>query len=235
MNEATYKTPVTLLDDLELDEEQVARYLAQHADFFEHQATLLNSLSVPHPAHGETVSLVERQVASLRNENNQLKQQLGLLISNAGENDELLEKTKTLVLSLISAGSFEQLKLLVEQSMTREFGSNCCRLWRVMEGGYERKKQHLSEQYADKHLKRIIKDEHPNCGILKDDEKQILFDEKSSEVGSAATLPLFCDGKLVGILSIGNGDPDYYRNNMSTSLLSFIGAVIARILCDMPE
>ena len=230
MNEATNTQLETTLEELELSNEQVISYLEARLDFFEQNPTLLNKLTIPHPAQGQTVSLIERQVATLRDENTHLKQQLSLLINNARDNDELLEKSKNLILSLISAGSFDQLKLLVEQSMTREFGSTCCRLWRVVEGDFDAEKQLLNIQDAQRQLDRLIKDEHPHCGILKDEEKQVLFNTNAAEVGSAATLPLFSDNKLVGILSIGNSDEDYYRNNMSTSLLSYIGSVISRLL-----
>jgi hypothetical protein len=235
MNEATYKKQSIAPDELNMDDEQIVHYLEQHPEFFELHSSLLNSLSIPHKAQGQTVSLIERQVASLRDENKHLKRQLDTIINNAGENEALMDKTKKLILSLITARSFDQLKLLVERSMTREFGSNCCRLWQVVENGTDLKTQRISVLDADKHLKRIVGDKHVKCGILKDQEKQWLFEEKAELIGSAATLPLFSENKLVGVLSIGNNDPDYYRNNMSTSLLSYLGSVIARVLTTLPE
>ncbi|MGL4601861.1 MAG: DUF484 family protein, partial [Plesiomonas sp.] len=48
-----------------LTEQAISRYLAEHPDFFNRHAPLLNSLQIPHHSHG-AVSLIERQLLQLR-------------------------------------------------------------------------------------------------------------------------------------------------------------------------
>ena len=51
-----------------LSDDDVVRYLRNHGDFFGRHPTLLTDLSLPHDS-GQAISLVERQVAILRERN----------------------------------------------------------------------------------------------------------------------------------------------------------------------
>jgi len=73
---------------LQPDEQSVADYLRRHPCFFEDKPTLLVDLRVPH-ATGSAVSLVERQVAVLREGNAGLQKQLKELVQVARENGQL--------------------------------------------------------------------------------------------------------------------------------------------------
>ncbi len=48
------------------EEETVARYLQHNPDFFERHQPLLARLRLPHARSGATISLIERQVEVLR-------------------------------------------------------------------------------------------------------------------------------------------------------------------------
>ncbi len=99
--------------------EQVLAYLARHPDFFLRHEAILAELELPHRA-GAAVSLVERQVALLRERNIDSRQRLTRLLETARENDELFSKTRRLILALLEAESLERLaQVLVLGPATR--------------------------------------------------------------------------------------------------------------------
>ncbi len=57
-------------------EEAVARYLEDNPDYFLRQGEVLANLKVPHPETGEALSLIQRQVQVLRDQNQRLQQQI---------------------------------------------------------------------------------------------------------------------------------------------------------------
>ena len=82
-------------------EEAVADYLRSHPDFFERHSTLLLALKLPHRTGGSAISLVERQVAMLRQRNAQLERQFKDLVAVAKLNDALVEKIHQLGMKLM--------------------------------------------------------------------------------------------------------------------------------------
>ena len=235
MTEAT-KNPSTETDsNAEVSATQVSAYLTRNPDFFENNKGALRALSIPHADTGKTVSLIERQVAALRAENKQLTQQLDKLIGNARTNDQLFDKAKSLVLDLISAQQISRVRELVEYSLRQDFGSTCCRLWLLSEQSTNSDEQLISGEDANRQLGRLVDGNKPFCGLLKAEECELLFVEQSSKVGSAAVLPLYSDRGLLAILAIANEDKNYYRDNMSTFLLTYIGEIVTRVIQQLSE
>jgi uncharacterized protein YigA (DUF484 family) len=206
--------------------QQVADYLVRHPDFLEINSYLLTELTVKHQS-GQSISLVERQVSALREENRQLKQQLGTLIHNAKQNDQLLEKTKALILKLLGCKSNPEIQTQIESVLIVEFGSSACKLWLLKD---EASTGQLSYCAANKELTRFIEKDYAYCGLLHEQEKQLLFAEHATQVGSAAVLSLRNGIQPIALLAIGNTDKNHYRDNMSTSLLDYIGQVTAELL-----
>ena len=210
----------------EASAQQVADYLLNHPDFLEVNSYLLTELTVKHQS-GQSISLVERQVAALRQENQQLKQQLSTLISNAHQNDQLLEKTKALILELITCSSIDDIRRITEERLTNDFGSSACRLWLLNE---EESISSLSFNSAQKDLARFLDKNHVYCGLLREQEKTRLFANEADQVGSAAIMPLRHNGETLGLLAIGSLDQNYYRENISTTLLEYVGNITATLL-----
>src|SRR4030065_1349468 len=70
-------------------EEAVARYLEDHPDYFQRHPETLARILLTHETGGKAVSLIERQVQVLREQNQALQRQLRDLVNNARENDVL--------------------------------------------------------------------------------------------------------------------------------------------------
>lgn len=229
MTEAT-KSQQPETAESNLTSEQVSHYLANHPEFFEEHRGILNSLSIPHIGSGQSTSLIERQVASLRNDNAKLTQRLNSLIENARTNDQLFDKTKSLLLALVAANTAIQVRDRIEAAMHEDFGSACCRLWLIDNSADLPGEILLSEQEIRNKAERLITPNQPFCGLLKEEECSLLFTDQAGLVGSAAVMPLRVGDHLVGVLAIANQDRNYYRDNMDTSLLTFIGDVAAAII-----
>ena len=121
----TKSSPPTLADPLE--PEQIVDYLQTHPDFFINQLDLLADLTLPHET-GSAVSLVERQVAILRERNIDMRHRLSKLLDNARENDKLFDKTKRLVLSLIEGQDMGDIIDALHYSFDKEFAIHYTRV-----------------------------------------------------------------------------------------------------------
>ena len=227
-----------ILDEIELQPEMVVSFLQQNPRFFAENRSLLGSMSIPHES-GKSVSLIERQVVTLRDENQKLKQQLNILIGNARDNDQVLEKTKSLILGLLTCRSSPEIAEMLEQSMCNEFGASLCQFWLVGDETQTGTAKSLATSTVNQHLSRLMQPNQPYCGLIKEEEKELLFAAKAGEVGSAAILSLVDDAQnpasTIAILAIANQDKNYYRNNMSTSILSYIGTIVARLVLNAPN
>jgi len=218
----------------ELQPEQIADYLRLHPDFFHQHPELLSDLQIPHGSG--TVSLVERQVTQLRSENSQMKKRLASLLTNAEINDELLEKTRLLIVRLLQADTPAKLASLLEQGLCNDLGADHCQVWTMDNYRMSGCKQLNSEQVA-LDLSRLVLSKKPHIGLLRPEETELLFPDQIHEVGSALIIPLFMPSPehakmnpLIGVLAIGNKDPDYYRDNMSTSILTYLSDIFVQLL-----
>ena len=95
------KQPVGRLDEETREETAIADYLQSNPDFFERHATLLTKLKLPHNRGSSAISLVERQVAALRDNNEKLETRLRELIEVARGNDVLAAKIHRLACRLV--------------------------------------------------------------------------------------------------------------------------------------
>jgi len=224
MNE---KTP-TLADPLE--PEQIEAYLREHPDFFEQHHELLAEISLPHES-GSAVSLVERQVAILRERNIDMRHRLSKLLDNARDNDKLFDKTKRLVLSLLEGQDMGDIIDALHYSFDKDFNIHYTSV--ILFGNADKipssQARIVTIAEAREHVGPLLKNSRAVCGTLGAKEMQFIFGEHASEIGSVATVPLI-HGSVFGLLSIGNRDPQYYRSSMGTLFLSYIAEVLNRLL-----
>src|SRR5210317_1196407 len=84
-------------------EDVVSKFLRQNPDFLEREPGLLKDLELRH-ASGPAISLIERQVHYLREQNETLEQQLNQLMQIAAENEKLMSRLHQLTLELMTVG-----------------------------------------------------------------------------------------------------------------------------------
>src|SRR5262245_42273766 len=117
------KQPVGRLDE-ESDETAIADYLQGNPDFFERHATVLTKLKLPHNRGSSAISLVERQVAALRDKNEKLETRLRELIEVARGNDVLAAKIHRLACRLVRAEGASAVMDGLEASLREDFGAS---------------------------------------------------------------------------------------------------------------
>jgi len=218
----------TLADPLE--PEQIEAYLREHPDFFEQHHELLAEISLPHES-GSAVSLVERQVAILRERNIDMRHRLSKLLDNARDNDKLFDKSKRLVLSLIEGQDMGDIIDALRYSFDKDFNIHFTSV--ILFGNVDKipssQARIVTIAEAREHVGPLLKNSRAVCGTLGAKEMQFIFGDHASEIGSVATAPLI-HGSVFGLLSIGNRDPHYYRSSMGTLFLSYIAEVLNRLL-----
>jgi uncharacterized protein YigA (DUF484 family) len=208
----------------------VARYLAAHPQFFSEHPDLLAELELPHDSGG-AISLVERQVAVLRERNTDMRHRLNQLLDNARDNDRLFDKSKRLILELLEGRDLGDIIDALHYSFDKEFDIHFTRTLLLGDantiGGSQARV--VSPADARHNIGALLKTNRSFCGKLGDKEKAYLFGDAAMQVGSAATVPL-SNGQTFGLIAIGNRDPKYYSSSMGTLFLGYLGDALSRLL-----
>ena len=213
-------------------EADVAAYLRSHPDFFERHTPLLLRLRLPHEAGAATVSLVERQVAMLRQRNGELETQLKNLLSVAKANDTLIENIHHLSTKLLRVHGLDAKLEQVESSLREDFSAEHAVLVlfkgegvpEIARAGFAR--QLKTDDPDLRPFSAFLRAARPRCGILRDRQKEFLFARDADSIVSAAMVPLGAGAKL-GFLVIGSRDPDHFHPGKRMDFLSRIGELIA--------
>ena len=220
-----------------IDEQGVADYLRRHPGFFEDKPTLLADLRVPHAA-GTAVSLVERQVAVLRDSNANLQNQLETLIQVARENEKLNSLLHKLTLRLIDCSNLSDLLAMIEVRLRRDFSADLT-IVRLLSSPQEKTFTTRAEFVSDVDefcglFQRLLSSGKPYCGQLKTEQLEALFEDRAAEVGSTALLPLSRrngggQGEL-GLLAIASFERNRFHSGVDTAFLERMSEIIASAL-----
>jgi len=215
------------VDGFELDDETVREYLKNNDDFLQRHPDMLDYLHVSH-ATGSAVSLVEKQVAVLRERNMDMRHRLTALSANARENDRLYEQSSKLVLKLLEADSVEQLSAHLLDSLCNGIGVEYACLILYGEGDSTGGVRTENREAVSEQIGSLFRGHKSVCGTLRKAELGYLFPD-AGDSGSAAIAPLAADEPL-GLIAVGSSDADRYNSNVGTLFLTHIADVIARLL-----
>ena len=219
-------------------EEEISAYLAKHPDFFERHGKTLLRLRLPHATTGATVSLVERQIAMLRQKNDQLQRNMKDLVSVAKHNDALVQKLHQLSINFLSAQTRAERIEQLETALREEFAAQRAAL--VLFTSNEDRAADISagfvihaqaEDEALQPFSTFLKSGKTRCGPLREKQKQYLFGDDNEALGSAAMVPLGARGAS-GFLVIGNRNRDYFNPTERTDLLSRLGELVSIALAN---
>jgi uncharacterized protein len=224
------------MSEQKLTGDQVAAWLRDHTDFFQGRQELLEMLRLPDP-RGEAVSLLERQAQILRERNHELRDRLNGLLAVARENDQLFEKTRQLVLTLIEARSAEQLFSQLIHALQEDFGADTVSLLVYdrdldLTGELRSRVRCLAGSDLHEALQLLLRNGKAICGVLREVELEQLFPHHADQVKSAAMVPLEWQGRQ-GLLAIGSFDPLHFRSSLGTLFISHLGDVLSRRMHDL--
>lgn len=211
--------------------EDVAAYLKDNPDFFSHYPELLTEITVPHRPGG-AVSLVERQLKALREQNEQTRKRLHELIEIARQNEELAHRMHHLVLTLIDAGDPEAVFKTLYDNLKRNFSADraVVRLFADPAAGVVSGKEFVGRgAEAEALFKPLIDKRLPVSGPLEARQQAFLFGEQGVEIASAVLVPLR-GNRWGGVMAIGSRNPDRYQKGMGVELLANMGEALSFIL-----
>jgi uncharacterized protein len=219
------------------EDQGVADYLADHPDFFERHAGLLEQLRLPHRAGGaSTVSLVERQVSVLQQKNRALERQLRDLVDVARSNSALSDKIHELAMGLLRARGQAAVLARLESALREDFGANQTVVLllyhssEIVQQPDTRFLRHVSRSDpALQAFATFMQQSRPRCGRIRDVQREFLFPHEAAGIASVAMVPLGAECE-VGLLAIGSSDPNRFNPTMSTDFLARIGELTTAAL-----
>ena len=210
----------------------VAAYLRRHPEFFNDYPDLLAELKVPH-ASGEAVSLVEKQLTVLREQNEQTRKRMRELIEIARHNEELARRMHRLVLTLLDAANAREIFSILRDNLKKDFKADrvAIRLFAKPAfidsfpgeefAGRDAAEQKLFKSVIEKHL--------PISGKLKRQQQVFLFGDDGDAIQSAVIVPLHGED-WGGVLVIGSYNPEKFQENMGVELLANLAKVLSLII-----
>ena len=208
----------------ELDSTTVAGYLRRNPGFFRQYPELVSALDSPAAA-----SLVQRQMATLRERNDELALSLQKLRDVAADNDRIFAAARALSLALMDARSGQDLDHCLGTHVVGGF-----RLDHVvcyLAGSTLPPLPHLRAVAAAERppLSALFDHPEPVCNACRPEEYARLFGERLAGPGSVALVPSR-RGPLNATLAIGSRDPDRYTPELATDFLAYLGELLARTL-----
>ncbi|MDX5409317.1 MAG: DUF484 family protein [Thauera sp.] len=212
-----------------LSAEQVEHYLREHPDFFNDRLALVAGLQIPHAAGG-AVSLIERQVAVLRDQNQQYKRKLMDLVQVGRDNDALHRNLHLLTLALMRAHSLGDVIERVHGHLRDDFKADsvALRLARLP-AGFATDTCTLPLESGDPALASFaafFRAVRPLCGELKAEQLAFLYGDQAEAIASTALIPLGVEAEL-GMLAIGSHDEQRFHPAMDTLFLRCLGELVA--------
>jgi uncharacterized protein YigA (DUF484 family) len=218
-------------EPLAIDESAVTDYLKENPDFFASHSDLLMELNLPH-GEGGAISLVEKQVAVLRDRNKETKKKLDTYVNTAKHNDDIFKKCQYMILGLMEAENQESFLKNMEKGFKRDFKSNAYSL--MIFGDKPRQINHftsiVTRESANEYAASLIRSTKPTLGTLRPAEQDFLFRHQSDKVKSAVVMSVREGREQLALLAIGSSDANYFRPGMGTLFIQFIADALARLI-----
>jgi len=212
------------MSEQETKEQQVIDYLKDNPEFFVNNEDLLGDLHLPHET-GAAVSLVERQVATLRKRSRDCQQQLHDLIDIARENESLNTRLHKMTLELFDAASLDDVIDTLQNHLRDQFNADAVEV--KLFSSTDLKKEAVKGSPSPSLFNQLMKDGRPKCGPIDTPQLEYLFGNLTREAGSVALVPL--DGiNISGILAIGNSDPEHFHCGQGTDFLRRLGDIVTK-------
>jgi uncharacterized protein YigA (DUF484 family) len=212
-------------------EHEIVNFLRANPDFLDHHPELLAAMTIPH-ASGDAVSLLERQVAVLREENSRLKRQLDELIRLARQNEQLNGRIQALVLTLMNAVGPQAIFTSLERCLREEFGADrvCSLIFAEPSFADAGHQAHFvgAETARRAPFADILGAGHTRCGALAAAQREALFGA-GAHAGSAVVMPLRGRG-WDGVLVIASDSSERYQAGMGTEFLDYLRDIVTLVV-----
>ncbi len=211
---------------------QIVSLLKNNPDILLRHPELVAILEVPHQS-GSAVSLIERQVATLRENLKKTEKRMRQLMDIAGDNDRLAQSRHRLAINLLNAHDLDDVISTVMDELGNELKADFVSVKLFSDN------EKLLQDYAElflvpddaslKLFSTMLKHKNPMCGRCSDDQRQFLFAGDAEAIKSAAVIPLTAGADL-GLVGLGSRDETKFQISMGTDFLVQIGELISAAL-----
>lgn len=210
----------------------VAAYLRQHPDFFAARSSLLAALSIPHETVSGTVSLVERQVRNLREENARLRYDMQRVHKRSARNGALVERVHELAVAVLRAPGPRELFELTRECLRETFAANTLSIYVFSRDGAAQSSAGLRFRERDDRVRNLFAEllnaGTPLCDSLQAEHLSALFGPGADNtIRSTALIPLRRQG-WDGLLALGSREWDQYTQGLELDILIYVSHVISR-------
>lgn len=201
----------------------VSDYLRAHPDFFDQHPDVLGDLKLAHVSDG-AVSLVERQVALLRERNAELRRRLDGLVARAEQNETLLHATQEVISSLAERSSKDDIASLFCSLVKKSFNVELVAFHWCGDNG---------DSPSNAVASHLLGNKNATSGPLRVHELKALFDEEATE-GSAALARLTTRRQESAVIAVGSVDATRYGIGEGTLFLEYLADVISSLPINRP-
>lgn len=213
------------------DESRVIQYLQQNPAILMDYPDVFSTLAIPHQTGG-AISLVERQLKLLREENQSLRSKIEELVGIARDNEELNQRFHRLALELMDTEQLHDVLAMVQDQVQTFFYTDfvCFRFLPDVNDS----SNNLDGLYLDagssivNRIKPWIKGRKPICGQQDEDINRELFGP-DLHIASCAFIPLYHTREL-GLLCLGSVSAERFGASMGTIFLQHLGELVSNRL-----
>jgi uncharacterized protein len=213
--------------------DDVATWLKSNPDFFMEHSDVFATMRVPHPEGGHAISMVERQLISLRERSGQLEQRIETLIGYGQQNDVLADKLHRLTLALLRAPDLATTVAVVNESMQSDFEiPHSMTIWW---GDGSPDAFYPTDVIVSGEFRGYVMGlDRPYVGPTAAHESRTwLIDGAGERASSFAYLPLTAKG-VEGVLFLASDDPLRFTSDMAVDVLfrlsNIVSVAIARFM-----
>ena len=208
--------------------EDVAKYLADHPEFFHEYSELLASVQVPHPYGGHAIPLSERQVLTLRERSRALEGKLRELVQFGEENDTISDQVHRISLALLRSRNLDMLLDTIQRNLRNDFNVPAVglRLWGAAGRDGRPEFEPVSEE-ARVFAESLVDPYFADAPLF---ETTAWMAPESGSVASLVYVPLRGDAGQFGVLALGSPDARRFTADMGTLYLVRLGELIGAAL-----
>lgn len=211
-----------------LEAADIVAWLKEHPDFFDQYPQILALMRVTHPDTGGAVSLIERQVSVLREQNKSLERKLVELVQIARANEQLSRQLHDFASELLGTKSLSDVIAVAQDKIRELFNTDFVTL-RLLDAISDDIAISMDEENLEGLFDELLSVNKPVCGRLRAQQSEFLFAGNAGEIKSAALIPLHAAGPL-GLLALASRNPQQFNPSMGGLFLSHLGDLVSSAL-----
>ncbi|RJS93371.1 DUF484 family protein [Salinisphaera sp. Q1T1-3] len=227
MNEV--QTPATQTP--EFDEAEIAAYLVAHPEFARRHPEAFEAQDIAHVTQG-AASLIERQVAVLRQTNRELAARFESLVATARANEHRVVELNRVARVMVGATDVDAMLERLIDCLKTDLAVD--RVYIGLTGALPaevaRIETLVEDSDAGRALVNTFRRGKPICGEITPTQAAALFPaDEASPMASAAAIPLGRQ-RVVGAIVLASADPGRFTADMGTLFVELFGELLSATL-----